>query len=91
MRFFLRYVAPVLAILWLVQVRPWAAAVAVLLCVIRSAFKSHVFSTMFAHLLYDILKSCAGLIFGRVRWLLGRGIPRLSRGAVAVGQRYGGP
>jgi len=70
-KFFLKYVVPVLAILWLAQVRPWAAVMAIVLCVIRSAFKSHVFSTMFAHFLYDVLKGItvglARLIFRRRR------------------------
>jgi hypothetical protein len=59
MRFFFRFVVPVLAILWLAQVSPLGAVVAILLCVIRCAFKSHVLSTMFAHFLYDILKGIA--------------------------------
>lgn len=59
MKFFFRYILPVLAILWLVQVHPFGAVVAILLCIIRCAFKSHVLSTMFAHFLYDILKGAA--------------------------------
>jgi hypothetical protein len=71
MKFVLKYVAPVLAILWLAQVSPLGAVVAILLCVIRCAFKSHVLSTMFAHFVYDVLKSItmgvARLIFRRRR------------------------
>ena len=71
MRFFLRFVAPILAILWLSQVHPLGAVVAVLLCIIRTAFKSRVFSRLFTHLLYDILKGTVAavvrLVFGRRR------------------------
>jgi hypothetical protein len=71
MRFFLRFVAPTLAILWLAQIHPWGAVVAILLCLIRTAFKSRVFSHIFAHLVYDILKGTAAgvarLVSGRWR------------------------
>jgi hypothetical protein len=71
MRLFLKYVAPVLAILWLAKVHPLGALVALGVCVARCAFKSRVFSHMFAHLAYDILKSItlgvARLIFRRSR------------------------
>lgn len=71
MKFALKYLVPVLAILWLAKVHPLGAIVAILLCVIRCAFKSHVFSTMFAHFLYDILKGIAlratRLVFRRKR------------------------
>jgi len=71
MRFFLRFVAPVLAILWLAQIRPLGAVVAVLLCVIRAAFKSRLFSRIVAHAVYDILKGAVAaavrLVFGRRR------------------------
>ena len=71
MKFFFRFVLPVLAILWLAQVSPLGAVVAIALCIIRCAFKSHVLSTMFAHFVYDVLKSItlgfARLIFRRRR------------------------
>jgi hypothetical protein len=71
MKFFLRFIAPILAILWLSRVSPLGAAVAVLLCVVRCCFKSRVFSHLFAHLVYDILKGTAAgasrLVFGRRR------------------------
>jgi hypothetical protein len=63
-KFLLKYVVPVLAILWLAKVHPLGALLAILLCVIRCAFKSHVLSTMFAHFLYDVLK---GIALGVVR------------------------
>ena len=73
MKFFLLFVAPVLAILWLAQVHPLGAVLAILLCIIRCAFKSRVFSHIFAHAVYDILKDTAAgvvrLAFGpRRRW-----------------------
>lgn len=55
MKFFLKYILPVLAIVWLARVHPLGAVVAVLLCVIRCAFKSHVFSHLFAMLIHDVL------------------------------------
>lgn len=64
MKFFLKYVAPVLAILWLAQVHPLGAVVAILLCALRGAFKSRVFSHLFAHFVYDVLK---GLTVGMAR------------------------
>jgi len=71
MRFFLQFVAPVLAILWLAQVHPLGAVVAILLCAIRAAFKSRLFSRIFAHAVYDILKGTVAaavrLVFGRRR------------------------
>lgn len=71
MKVFLKYVAPILAILWLAKVHPLGAVVAIGACVLRCAFKSRVFSHMFAHLLYDILKGItmgvARLIFRRRR------------------------
>ena len=71
MKFFLKYIAPILAILWLAKVHPLGAIVVILLCVIRCAFKSHVLSTMFAHFVYDVLKSItlgvARLVFKRRR------------------------
>jgi hypothetical protein len=70
-KFFLKYLLPVLAMLWLVRVHPLGAAVAVLLCIIRCAFKSHLLSRLFAHAVYDILKATAlaatRLIFRRRR------------------------
>jgi len=68
-KFFLKYVIPVLAILWLAKVHPLGAIVTILLCVIRCAFKSHVLSTMFAHFLYDVLK---GITFGVARLVFRR-------------------
>jgi hypothetical protein len=71
MKFVLRFLAPVLAILWLANVHPLGAVLAILLCGVRCAFKNRVFSQIFAHLVYDILKgSAAGvarLVFGRRR------------------------
>lgn len=71
MKFFFQYVAPVLAILWLAQTHPLGACLAILLCVIRCAFKSRVLSHMFAHFLYDILKGAtlgvARILFHRRR------------------------
>jgi hypothetical protein len=71
MKFFFRFVAPVLAILWLANVHPLGAALAILLCVIRCAFKSRLFGQLFAHFIYDILKggamAVARLVFGRRR------------------------
>lgn len=59
MKFFFRFVAPVLAILWLAQVHPLGAVVAVVLCLIRCAFKSHLFGRLFAHFTYDLMKATA--------------------------------
>jgi hypothetical protein len=56
MKFFFQYVAPVLAILWLAQAHPIGALVAIVLCLIRCAFKSRILSHMFAHFIYDVLK-----------------------------------
>jgi hypothetical protein len=72
MKFFFRFIAPVLAILWLAKVHPLGACLAILLCVIRCAFKSRVFSHVFSHVLYDALK---GITIGVVRFILrgGRG------------------
>ena len=71
MKFFFRFVAPVLVILWLAQVHPLGAVVAILLCLIRCAFKSHLFGRLFAHFVYDVLKGSAAavarLVFGRRR------------------------
>jgi len=69
MKFFLRFVAPVLAILWLANVHPLGALLAVVLCVIRCAFKSRLLSRLFAHALYDALKTT---VAGTARLLLGR-------------------
>jgi hypothetical protein len=57
MKFFLKFIAPILAIGWLAQIHPLGAVVAILLCVIRCAFKSHLFGRLFAHALYDLLKA----------------------------------
>jgi len=57
MKFFLRFVAPVLAILWLAQVHPLGAVVAVCLCIVRCAFKSRVFTHVFSHFIYDVMKN----------------------------------
>ncbi len=48
MKFLLRHILPVLAIVWLARVHPLGAVVAVLLCVVRCAFKSGMFSHLFA-------------------------------------------
>ena len=69
MKFFLRFVAPVLAILWLAQVHPLGAVLAIVLCIIRCAFKSRMFSHILAHAFYDILKGTAA---GTVRLAFGR-------------------
>ena len=69
MKFFLKYVAPILAILWLAKVHPLGAMVATFVCVLRCAFKSRVFSHMFAHFLYDVLK---GTILGMARLIFRR-------------------
>jgi hypothetical protein len=69
MKFFLRYVAPVLAILWLANTHPLGALVAIILCIIRCAFKSRLFSRLFAHAIYDILKRT---VAGTARLLLSR-------------------
>ena len=57
MTFFLRFIAPVLVILWLAKVHPLGAALAIVLCVIRCAFKSRVFTHVFSHFIYDVMKS----------------------------------
>lgn len=71
MKFFLRFIAPILAILWLAQVHSFGAIVAIVLCLIRCAFKSHIISTIFAHIFYDLLKGFASsisrLVFGQRR------------------------
>ena len=64
MRFFLKYLAPILAILWLAQVHPLGAMVAIVVCVLRCAFQSRVFAHLFAHFVYDVLK---GLTVGIAR------------------------
>lgn len=56
MKFFFQYAAPLLAILWLAHAHPIGAFVAIVLCLIRCAFKSRIFSHMFAHFVYDIVK-----------------------------------
>jgi hypothetical protein len=69
MKFFFKYVAPVLAILWLAQVHPLGACLAILLCVIRCAFKSRVLSHLFAMFVHDVLlvlvKGVGRLVFPR--------------------------
>jgi hypothetical protein len=55
MKFLLKYVLPVLAIVWLAKVHPLGAVVAVLLCVVRCAFKSGVFSHLFALFVHDVI------------------------------------
>jgi hypothetical protein len=71
MKFFFQYVAPVLAILWLAHAHPIWAFVAILLCLIRCAFKSRILSHMFAHFIYDVLKvltlGVARILFHRRR------------------------
>jgi hypothetical protein len=57
MKFFLKFIAPVLAIMWLARIHPLGAIVAILLCLIRCAFKSRLFGRLFAHALYDLLKA----------------------------------
>ena len=59
MKFFLRFIAPLLAILWLANTHPLGAVLAVVLCVIRCAFKSRLLSRLLAHAVYDILKATA--------------------------------
>jgi hypothetical protein len=71
MKFFLKFIAPILAIVWLAQIHPLGAVVAILLCVIRCAFKSRLFGRLFAHAFYDLLKAgtlgLARLVFRRGR------------------------
>jgi hypothetical protein len=69
MKFMLKYAVPALAILWLARVHPLGAVVAILLCVIRCAFKSRVLSHMFAHFLYDVLR---GITLGSSRLMFKR-------------------
>lgn len=69
MKFFLKYLLPVLAVLWLMNEHPLGAAVAILLCVIRCAFKSRVLSHLFAHFVYDIMKC---ITMGIARFVFGR-------------------
>ena len=69
MKFFLKYLLPVLAILWLANVHPLGAVLAIVLCVIRCAFKSRLLSRLFAHAVYDILKATA---LGAARLILRR-------------------
>ena len=69
MKFFFRFVAPVLAILWLANVHPLGALLAGVLCVIRCAFKSRLLPGQFAHALYDTLKTT---VPGTARLLLCR-------------------
>jgi hypothetical protein len=57
MKFFLKYVAPIFAIVWLAEIHPLGAVVAIILCGVRSAFKGHLFGRLFAHALYDLLKA----------------------------------
>jgi hypothetical protein len=56
MKFFLKYIAPVFAILWLAKAHSLGAVLAILLCVIRCAFKSRVFTHVFSHFIYDVMK-----------------------------------
>jgi hypothetical protein len=69
MKFLLKYVAPVVAILWLANVRPLAAVVAVLLCIIRCAFKSGLVSHLFALFVHGViaafLRGLWRLVFSR--------------------------
>lgn len=69
MKLFLKYAAPVFAILWLAKVHPLGAVVAVLLCLVRCAFRSQVFSHLFALFIHDIvltvLKWMWSLLFSR--------------------------
>lgn len=69
MKFLLKYVAPVVAVLWLANVRPLAAAVAILVCIIRCAFKSGLVSHLFALFVHDVmaalLKGLWRLVFSR--------------------------
>ena len=55
MKFLLKYLLPVLAIAWLARVHPLGAVVAVLLCVVRCAFKSGVCSHLFALFVHDVI------------------------------------
>jgi len=68
-RFILKYIVPVFAIVWLAKVHPLGAIVAIAVCVIRCAFKSRVLSHMFAHFVYDMLK---GIMLGAVRLVFKR-------------------
>lgn len=69
MRFFLKYVAPLLALVWLANVHPLGAVVAVMLCLVRCAFRSRMFSHLVALFLHDcllaLLKGMWRLVFSR--------------------------
>ena len=65
MRFFLKYLLPVLTMVWLVRVHPLGAVVAVLLCIIRCAFRSHLLSHLFAMFVHDVI-----LVLLRWAWRL---------------------
>jgi hypothetical protein len=71
MKLFLKYIAPVLAIVWLAEIHPLGAVVAIILCGVRSAFKGHLFGRVFAHFIYDVMKATtlglARLVFRRGR------------------------
>lgn len=71
MKLFLKYAAPVFAVLWLANVHPLGAVVAVLLCLVRCAFRSQVFSHLFALFVHDIvltvLRGMRCLFFSRRR------------------------
>ena len=70
MKFFLKYLAPILLIAWLARVHPLGAMVAVVLCFIRCAFKNRVFTHIFSHFIYDVMK---GTTLGLFRLLFRRG------------------
>lgn len=65
MKFFLKYIAPIFAIIWLARIHPLGAVVAILLCIIRCAFRSRVLSHLFAMFVHDVL-----LVFLKGAWRL---------------------
>jgi hypothetical protein len=69
MRFFLTFIAPILAFLWLAKVHPFGALVMIILYVTRCAFKNRVLTHIFSHFVYDLLK---GFVLGLLRRTFGR-------------------
>jgi hypothetical protein len=62
-KFFLKFIVPVLAILWLAKIHPLGAVVAILLCFMRCAFKSRLFVNILGHFIYDVLKYITFFVF----------------------------
>ena len=59
MKLFLKYIAPGLAIVWLAKIHPLGAVVAICLCIVRCIFKSQVFTHVFSHFIYDMMKNAS--------------------------------